>query len=405
MKFTKARRFHLMACARPGLAFALSAAAIAAQAQPSPARTAQSDVAAAIRSCAATFAAQDEFSGVLALRLDGEDSFYSTGQVKPGALVPPTPETPFNIASVGKLFTATAIGQLIDAGQVDLQEAIGKHLPDLPPHLEAITVGQLLNHSSGVGEIHGPANHQRILAARTATELIPLIAAVPPLSEPGTVRRYSNTGPILLGAIIEKLSGRPFATYVEERIFRPAGMANSSMTGAPEDASTMMTRSEDLTGPMRIGPASVGTARRAVPRPREWAGPYGNAYSSAADLLRFASALNSGKLVSAGTRIRLWSGEEPVPGSGPGAYAYGFQVVSNGARKAIGHSGLRGGANAEVHWAPTGKWSLVVLSNYDPMAATMIANAAKLMLLGMEGPATACDSARRGKGMPGPTVR
>lgn len=385
-------------------AASVSAAAISGSLAPPPA-AAKGDIAEAIQSCASRFAAEDEFSGIVAIQNGAKQSFYAAGAVKPGTNEQPTPQTPFNIASVGKLFTATAIGQLIDAGKIDLDDEIGRHLPELPPQLRTIAIGQLLNHSSGIGEIHGPANHQRILAARSSTELLPLIAAAPLHAEPGAVRRYSNTGPILLGAIVEKLSGQPFAAYVEEHIFTPVGMHNSSMTGAPPEAATMMTRSEDLTGPMRIGPGGLAAPRRPVPRTQEWAAPYGNSYSSAGDLLRFAQAISSGALLSANARNRLWSGEKDVLGAGPGLYGYGFQIVGNGPHKAVGHSGLRGGANAELHWSPAGDWSLVVLSNYDPMAATMIANAAKLMLLGMEAPATACDSARKGKGMPGPNAR
>lgn len=223
----------------------------------------------ALTRCAATLAAEDQFSGVAVLESDGRRLVeFAAGRIHPANGQKPNTGTPFNIASVGKLFTATAIGQFIDRGDVSLEDEVWTFLRELPPHIGRLKVGQLLNHSSGIGEIHGPANHQRILAAKTATELLPLIAAKAPLADPGKARRYSNTGPILLGAIVEKLSGQSFADYVEQRIFAAAAMRDSRMKGAPAGAATMMTRSEDLTGPMMIDPGPSrerGQFRAATP--------------------------------------------------------------------------------------------------------------------------------------------
>jgi D-alanyl-D-alanine carboxypeptidase len=354
----------------------------------------------AIRNCAQSFAEADQFSGVVLLERGGKRVLAAAyGLADPATGRTNTIDTPFNIASVGKIFTATAAGQLIDEGKLRLDDPVGRYLPELQPPLASITIGQLLNHSSGVGEIVTPTNQQRIAGAKTARELLKLIADQPLASDPGTRRRYSNTGPILLGAVIEAISGQSYSRYVQEHIFTPAGMSSSTVRGRPVNAAEMLTRSEVLTGEMRI------TSGQKLPRrPASFAGggPFGGGYSSAPDLVRFATAMRAGRLLSDRAKALLWSNATTVPGAGPGRYAYGFQVSDEGGVMTVGHSGLGGGANAEFHWSPEDGWTLVVLSNYDPMAATIIANAARLALTGLESPAEACEAAKRGRGMPGP---
>ena len=356
--------------------------------------------AAAIEECAASFAAADEFSGVVVLAQNGRSLVSAAfGQADPETGRLNTAETVFNIASVGKIFTATAIGQLIEGGKLNLDDAVGRHLPELPAGLDRITVRQLLNHSSGVGEIFLPANHQTIASAETSRELLPLIVAQPLQFEPGSRHAYSNSGAIVLGALIEALTRTSFSRYVRDNIFAQAGMESSTIRGRPKDAAVMLTRSEVLTGEMRI------TSGERLPRRSAEAvagGPYGGGYSSAPDLLKFAEAMRSDRLLRADTRALLWSDLANVPGAGPGRYAYGFQISGEGVKRTIGHSGLAGGANSEFHWAPEAGWTLVVLSNFDPMAATIIGNAARLTLTGEVEPGAACEAARRGRGMPAP---
>lgn len=375
-----------------------------ATATPGPAGLAVSPeqrlAAGAVESCAASFAAADEFSGVVMLAQNGRAlASAAYGYADPETRRKNTAETPFNIASLGKIFTATAIGQLIERGKLRLDDGIGRHLPELPPELGRITVRQLLNHSSGLGEIFSPANQQRIASAETSRELLPLIVTRPLQFEPGSRHGYSNTGPIVLGALIEALTGTSFPQYVRDNIFAPAGMESSTIRGRPTGAAAMLTRSEVLTGEMRI------TSGEQLPRRPSLVvggGPYGGGYSSAHDLLRFADAVRSNRLLREETQELLWSGLADVPGAGPGRYAHGFQVSGEGLNRTVGHSGLAGGANAEFHWAPHAGWTLVVLSNFDPMAATIIGNAARLMLTGEVEPSAACEAARRGRGMPEP---
>lgn len=355
-------------------------------------------ISAGIRSCADSFASADEFSGVLLLERQGHRVLGLTyGMADPARGMKNVIDTPFNIASVGKIFTTTAVGQLIDRGKVRLGDPVARFLPELGAELGRITIAQMLSHSSGIGNIFNPANTPKISSARTTRELMNLVAAEPPAFAPGSKRLYSNTGFLVLGAVIEAASGQSYADYVHEHVFRPAGMTHSSLKGRPSDAAQMLTRSEDLTGAMLIHSDAKVPRRAATPGS---GGAYGGGYSSAPDLARFAQAMQADRLVSAKTRALLWSNAGTVVGAGPGEYAYGFQLSTENGRMTVGHSGLAGGANAEFHWSPAEKWTLVVLSNFDPMSATIIGNAARLGLTGAETPAAACQAARNGRGMP-----
>ncbi|QIL03199.1 beta-lactamase family protein [Sphingomonas sinipercae] len=385
-------------------AVSMLAGAAAQAAQPERMAVAQGPQATgkAIIDCAATFAEADEFLGVVMVQSGGRTiASAAYGMADPSRGVRNRLETPFNIASAGKIFTSTAIGQLIDRGKVRLDDKARTYLPELPAAFATITVGQLLDHSSGLPEAVKD-NPGDLARATTARELVPTIAAHKPLFEPGTQHRYSNTGPILSAAIVEAVTGMSFSDYVQRHVFGPAGMKASTVRTRPADAAQMLTRSLVLTGEMHI--VSSEKSPRRVSTFTSGGGPYGGGYSNAPDLLRFARTLTSGKLLSARTRAELWGHSARVPGAGPGDYAYGFQTSRNGDRMSVGHSGLMGGANAEVHWASDGAWSFVILSNYDPMSATIIGNAARLALLGLENPKNACAAAKGGRGMPQPTI-
>jgi CubicO group peptidase (beta-lactamase class C family) len=338
-----------------------------------------------IKSCADAHAAADEFSGVVLVERNGRTVLSQAyGMADPAKGAKNRLATMFNTGSIAKMFTATAIGQLVDAGKVRLEDPAGKYLPELQPQIARLTIGQLLNHSSGIGEIiFKPGVLDKLKVAPTARELLPLLALAPIAFEPGTKRQYSNTGPMVAGAVVEAVTGKSYVDYVHENVFRRAGMSRSTLKGTPVDSARMQTRSEDLTGPMIIS-SDNPMPRRAVPYQLERGFPVGNGYNSAPDLARFARAMMTGKLVSPETRTRLWSDRKSM---GPiGDYAYGFGISNHGGTTTVGHGGLRGGAYAEVFWAPEKDWTFVILSNYDPQSAMMISNFARLTLSGANPP-------------------
>lgn len=220
------------------------------------------------------------WSGVLLVATPMAMSVRADGAMPQGPL---RTDTRFNLASVSKTFTAVAVAQLVQAGRLDFDEPVARHLPQLPPAFGALTLRQLLSHTAGLGNYPDDFPMAAFADARTATELLPLVTATAP-ADIGQWR-YSSTGFLLAGAVVEAVSAMSFEAYVQARIFTPAGMRRTSY--APEAGDAFATR-RDAQG--RSVSPPVGRIR---------GGPGGGGYGTAEDLHRFARALLEGRLVSA----------------------------------------------------------------------------------------------------------
>jgi CubicO group peptidase (beta-lactamase class C family) len=324
------------------------------------------------------------FSGVVYAARDGKpivsEARGVTGATPQGAI---TADTTFNIGSLNKMFTAVAIGQMADAGKLRFDDALGRHLPGLPPALAAVTIHQLLTHTSGAGNYFVPQNRAAITAARTATDLVPLISSQPLAYEPGSKMEYSNSGFVLLGAVIEKLSGQAYEQYVADHVFKPAGMSSTSLRPGPSTA-LAMTRMDPATG------TSTGDLR-ASPMAAAFGSPAGSGFSSAGDLVRFADALLANRLTKPETtRLLITHKVAPEGGAGGsrGGYGYGFTVAGEGDNLKVGHGGGTAGVNAELAVFPARRLVIAVLANRDPPAATRVERALESALIG-----GACDAA------------
>lgn len=346
---------------------AIAAAALAA-ALPPPS---SAQVLRAVEACAAARAAEGAFSGVVFMQFaDGADVVRTYGQADPSTGRAVQPDTSFDLGSATKMFTAVAIGQLVDAGKVRFEDPVGRFVSGLPPAMARITIAQLLSHTGGLGNYLRPENRPRIAAARSAADLLKLVVEEGPRSEPGGAWAYSNSGFVVLGAVVEQVTGRPYAAYVRDEILGKAGMTQTWLEGPPATAARRLSR----TG--------------AVPEDGTWASPAGGGYSTAGDLARFAQALREDRLVSSTTRAALWSGHASV---GPmGQYGYGFGVEGG----VVGHNGGAPGVNTEAWWTAGPGWTFVVLSNRDAPAATVISQAGKLILAGRAAPDRACDEVK-----------
>ncbi len=200
-------------------------------------------------------------------------------------------ETRFNLGSINKIFTKTAIAQLAAAGKLALSDTIRKHLPRYgAPYADRVTILQLLNFSSGMGDIFGAkwdATPKERL--RTLADYLPLFENDPLKFEPGTSHAYSNAGYVVLGLIIEAASGQDYYTYVRENIFRPAGMADSDSYASDD---TVKNRAVGYTKE-----GGGGQRSNAFQRPARGSSA-GGGYSTVRDLLKFGAALKAGKLAS-----------------------------------------------------------------------------------------------------------
>ena len=307
--------------------------------------------------CAAEQAKLAPFNGFIAASKGGVPLEQASGFADAHGLVPITRNTPFRLASVGKLFTQVAVGKLRDAGRLSLEDSVRRHLPELPEAFASVTIAQLLEHRSGVAPMMrlDMADAPAMADARTARDLVALVAARPLSFEPGSQVQYSNGGYWLLGAVIEAASGQPYRDYVAQQIFVPLGMRSSGFDPGT-DAAVPMTR---LTGP--------GQPPAAKPQPRiEFAAlkasSAGDALSSAADMAAFATALIGDQLLSPATKAAVFPAR-----SQPGR---------------IGQAGGAPGSNT-AFWVFLDRdaW-LIVLSNLDPPGGELMGQALSGVLAG-----------------------
>jgi D-alanyl-D-alanine carboxypeptidase len=262
--------------------------------------------------------------------------------------IPATPSTRFQLGSVNKMFTKTAIGQLVAARALALTDTIGHLLPDYPnAEARAATVDQLLNHQAGIADFFGPAfDAASKTQFRSNADYYRFVAAQAPLFAPGARREYCNGCYIVLGAIIERVSGVRYEDYVAEHVFKPAGMTGAGAFQSdrlPSDVAIGYTR-RSATGdvPLHDNRAMHGAAGSAA----------GGGYATAADLLAFDSAMREGRLLD------------------PAMTAWFLDAGPAQAGRAGGSIAIAGGApgmNAILESGPT--WAVAVVANLDPPAA------------------------------------
>lgn len=325
----------------------------------------QAEALAAITHLADSLSDGDLFSGNVLIALNDQPILTkSVGLADIGLGVPNKPETKFNLGSINKIFTKTAIAQLLQSEKVRLDVPIGTYLIDYPNKEAAtkVTVRQLIEMSSGIGDFFGPefaaASKENF---RSNADFIPLFANKPLLFEPGTDRRYSNGGYILLGAIIEAVTGQTYYQYVKEHIFEPAGMENSD-SYAVDDIVPNLARGythRDERG------EENGKRRSNIYTLPARGSAAGGGYSTAGDLLRFTTALRTGKLLDG--RHTVWMYDGDLPDQGPVDLA---AAVRHGG---LGIAGGSPGVNAAVETDNGSGYAAIILSNYDPPSAEQLA--------------------------------
>ncbi|NEX93347.1 serine hydrolase domain-containing protein, partial [Caulobacter sp. 17J65-9] len=326
----------------------------------------------AVEAHAKALADEGLFSGaVLVARGDQVVFRRAYGQAEAAFGVPNKPETTFNIASMGKMFTAVAVGQLAEQGELSLDDTLAKWLPEYPNRAaaEKITLRQLLTHTSGLGDVdrHRPDADKRL----TARSIVPLMTADPDF-EPGARVSYSNAGFVMLAAVVEAASGQSFDDYVRDHVFVPAGMTRTDyglVTAiAPDRARGYLRPEHDPLGfePRRSNEQFLGFKGDGS----------GGAYSNVDDLFAFKRALFGHRLLSeAWTKEMLAPRVDFAGAARPSKYGYGFHLESCAGTPTVGHAG--GGPNSGVDSVmfatADGKWTVIVLGNYDPPAAEDLA--------------------------------
>lgn len=299
--------------------------------------------------------AKDEFSGaVLVAHQDRNILERAGGFADRGRKLKNTMNTQFCLGSMNKMFTAVGVLQLVEAGKLRLDGVLADYWPDYPNHDLAtrVHIRQLLNHTGGTGDIFTQVYEQHRKQLRSPGDYVKLFGSRPLAFEPGSKFEYSNYGYILLGRLIEIASGEDYLTYLRKHVYGPAGMTHTDSPGRAGSLRAIgYTRAKGQLDSNAATLPAGGT-------------PAGGGYSTVGDLLLFAKALHTGKLLSPQLVQQATSDQ-----SGHG-YGFGFNVWHEGA---FGHGGGAPGINGELRIPPDG-YTVVVLENLDPPSATLVAN-------------------------------
>jgi CubicO group peptidase (beta-lactamase class C family) len=270
------------------------------------------------------------------------------------------------MASMDKMFTAVATLQLVKAGKLKLDDSIGKYLSDYPNQELArkVTIRQLLSHTGGTGDIFGPEFDRHRLELHTHEDYIRLFGSRPPRFEPGSRFAYSNYGFVILGAVIDRVSGQSYYDYVRDHVYIPAGMTSTALPeggNQPEpELSLGYTKQGGKTWYTDRAPQLVrGTAA-------------GGGYTTVGDLLRFANALQNNQLLDAHDTELLTTGHSAMPIGGH--YGYGFEEFTLNGLRCFGHGGLAPGLDDDLKICPAAGYVVAVLANMDAPAGQRISN-------------------------------
>ena len=273
-------------------------------------------------------------------------------------LEPFTTTTPVYIASLAKMFTALGVLQLVDQGKLTLDATIGSVLPDVAAYARDVTVRQLLNHTAGLIDHYDVGGEDRTYSKVDVLKILDDADSL--LFQPGSKSSYSNSAYVLLALVIEKLSGKTYAQFVDQRFLRPAGMRNATVVATARDLPARRAR-----GYARKDNGFALADYDAINAP----GP-GGIYASLEDLYRWSLALRSGRVVSrdamktASTATVLTSGRDTEWGMGWLAEFHGRKDVLAGRTYVAAFGSLRG-FRALLKWYQQDDLIVVWLANSD----------------------------------------
>jgi D-alanyl-D-alanine carboxypeptidase len=319
--------------------------------------------------------AEGRFSGAVLIARQGQPIFtqaYGLADRERG--IANTLQTRFRVGSINKMFTGLAVVQLVEAGKVQLADSLGTYVADYPDKATAskVTIEQLLSHTAGTGDLFGPEYEAHRLEVRTLQDFFVMLYADRNLRfEPGSRWEYSNYGYILLGVVIERVSGQSYYDYVHDHIYKPAQMWSSGSEAEDEFVP------ERGVGYTLASGTMVHSSAAPLPylRPNTSSLPFrgssaGGGYSTVHDLLNFATALLADRLLSARYTELLMAGRvETDHGT---HYGYGFETRTIKGLRSVGHSGGGIGMNGMFEIFPDIGYVVVVLANLDPPAAGRI---------------------------------
>jgi CubicO group peptidase (beta-lactamase class C family) len=349
--------------------------------------------------------ADDEFSGVVMVAKDGKPMYErATGMASQAYGVPNRLDTKFCLGSMNKMFTSLAIARLVEDGKLAYADRVGKHLPDFPNAdvRDKVTIHQLLTHTSGLGSyFDDPEYALDWTRMRRVRDYTACVAAESLAFEPGSQMSYSNSGFIVLGLIIEQVTGRDYYDFVRETVYRPAGMTDSDSYENDQVVPNLATGYTAVAmGGMHRPSGSAAGADPSAGAPRRTnfyehsarGTPAGGGYSTAPDLVKFSTALTGGAIVSKALVDTITTSRVPM---GPGVgYGYGFGDFRRDGQGYFGHNGGAPGMSTDFRIYDALGYTVIVLSNYDRVAGTVADFIDELIVPAPAGPPGAAPAGR-----------
>lgn len=296
------------------------------------------------------------FSGVVVLAKDGRPFYQEAfGLADEAKKTPNTPKTKFRIGSINKDYTAVLVLQQAEKGTFSLDDKLSKFDLGFPAAIaDKIKVRQLLNHSAGFADIFIPEYLNNIRAYKNIDDILPLLREAPLAYEPGTDQQYSNYGYIVLGAILEKETGKSFGQLLQDNIYAVIGVKDTHYDVAENIGGEAQSYRFTLEGEKVDHTAQL-----------EYPTPDGGMYATASDLLQFFQAtFFTNQLISDASKMIFVSDFEDSSGS--------WEKVLNSPNNGIGLAGGGPGVSTVVDIEWKDRLSIIVLANTDGNIAEQI---------------------------------
>jgi CubicO group peptidase (beta-lactamase class C family) len=277
--------------------------------------------------------------------------------------VPVKAETIFQSGSVGKQFVSAAIMMLVEEGKISLDDSVTKYFPDAPATWKPILIKNLLSHTSGLSEYEspdrtGPKGAFYLRLDFTEDELAKKIEEMPIEWAPGEKWAYRNTNYVLLGIIIHKITGMPYAEFLGERIFKPLGMTSTRLISERDiipnrSAGYEIDEKGDLKNQEWVSPTFDSTADGAL-------------YFNVLDMAKWDEALYGTKLLKQSSLDRIWTVYPLNDGKpNPAGYGFAWNIGEQNGHKRIEHGGAWQGFTCSISRYPDDGVTVMVLTNLD----------------------------------------
>lgn len=316
------------------------------------------DTAARMDALVATYAKNREFMGAVLVARDDKvvlDKAYGDANLEWS--IPNTTTTKFRLGSITKQFTAACILLLEERGKLHVEDPIKQYLPDSPATWDKITLFNLLTHTSGIPNLTALPGFQAIRQTPTTVEKTILVFRDKPLVfQPGEKWQYSNSNFVVLGAVIEKLTGGSYEKFVTDNIFTPLGMKDSGY----DSNSTIIAHRASGYSPNPSGIVNADYVNMTVPHAA------GALYSTTGDLWKWERALYGGKVLSPASLKKMTTAYKED-------YGFGLLITDDHGRKLYNHGGSIEGFNTALSYYPDTKVAVVVLANINGAAPQAIA--------------------------------